>query len=194
MSKFIPSRNTIASGVLVVIVLAAVFPFVAFAVPQVVGADHSYVVVSSSMRPTFDAGDVIFVEEVPSESIEVGDVITYREGTTEVIENGEIDFVTHRVTEVIETGDGRMFQTKGDANDTPDRQAVAPSDVLGEVRFHVPYMGHVIAFATTDMGFLTMVVVPLGLLILGECYDLATAVRRNQTGLRGILGGSEEDE
>jgi signal peptidase len=180
MNKYTPSRSTIVSGMLLVVVLAAVLPFVAFAVPQFVGAEESYVVGSSSMRPALEAGDVIFVEDVPPESVEVGDVITYREGAVEVIENGEADFITHRVVEVIETDDGRLFQTKGDANNAPDQQAVAAANVVGRVSFHLPYLGHALAFTTTNVGIFTLVIVPVGLLILGEVYDLAIAARNTR--------------
>ena len=180
MNKHTPTRSTITSTLLVIIVLAAVLPFVVFAVPQLVGAEESYVVGSSSMRPALEAGDAIFVEDVAPASIEKGDVITYREGTVEVIENGQPDFITHRVVEVIETDDGHLFRTKGDANNAPDRQAVAAADVVGRVFFHLPYLGHALAFTTTNVGIFTLVIVPIGLLVLGEIYDLAIAARNTR--------------
>lgn len=185
MRKYTPSRSTIATVGLVVIVLAAVLPFVAFAVPQFVGAEESYVVGSSSMRPALETGDVIFVEDAAPKSIEKGDVITYREGTVEVIENDRRDFITHRVVEVIESDDGRLFRTQGDANNAPDRQAVAAADVVGRVSFHLPYLGHALAFTTTNVGIFTLVIVPVGLLILGELYDLARAARNTRRGADG---------
>ena len=188
MNEYTPTRSTIASILLIVIVLGAVLPFVVFAVPQLVGAEESYVVGSSSMRPALEAGDVIFVEDVAPASIEKGDVITYREGTVEVIENGQSDFITHRVVEVVETDDEHLFRTKGDANNEPDRQAVAAADVVGRVSFHLPYLGHALAFTTTNVGIFTLVIVPIGLLVLGEIYDLTIAARNTRREMNKTTG------
>lgn len=49
-------------GVLLLIGLLA--PFVTYAVPQIVGADESYVVLSGSMSPEIMPGDVVIVNDV----------------------------------------------------------------------------------------------------------------------------------
>ena len=175
----IPYRR-IALAVGVIVVLAVVIPVAAFTVPQVVGADNSYVVMSSSMQPAFDAGAVVFVKTVPPESIEKGDVITYREGEKEVIRDGKRNRITHRVVGVSESKGAPVFTTKGDANDAPDPQPVPASALIGTVLFSIPYLGHLIAFMTTDLGYAAFIGVPLGLLILSEAWDLARAFRRGR--------------
>ncbi len=177
--KRIPYRH-IALALGAIVVLAVVLPVAVFTVPQVVGADQSYVVVSSSMQPTFGAGSVVLVNSVQPESIEVGDVITYREGRQEVIDDGKVNLITHRVIEVIETENTLMFRTQGDANNAPDPQPVVAEAVIGRVMFSIPYIGHLIAFMTTDLGFVLLIGVPLGLLVLGELYDLAVAARNTR--------------
>ncbi|WP_226010654.1 signal peptidase I [Halomicrobium salinisoli] len=144
-------------------VAAVVLLFVAAAVPQVAGADHSYVVLSDSMSPAIEAGDVVFVSDVPVDRIGEGDVVTYR---------GDGGRVTHRVVEVVETDSGPRFRTRGDANDGPDPALVSPDAVVGVVRFHVPLAGHVILFAQSGLGVLALVVVPAVLLIALEVRDL----------------------
>ena len=64
----------------VVVVIAVVVPFAIHAMPGLIGANHSFVVLSGSMEPTISPGDVVVVEEVPPGEIERGDVITYAEG------------------------------------------------------------------------------------------------------------------
>ncbi len=150
------------------LVIAVVFVFVAGAFPQVVGADHSYVVLSDSMSPSIDAGAVVFVAEVAPESIDEGDVITFEQA-------GGDSRVTHRVVEVVEDGGERRFRTKGDANEDPDPALVASSDVVGVVRFHVPYVGYVTSFAQTGVGILALVVVPAVLLAVSEVWNLLKA-------------------
>lgn len=168
-----PGRLLRVGGAVVVVV--AVATFVVFAVPQAVGADHSYVVLSSSMSPAMEAGDVVFVAEVPPERIEEGDVITFEPPAG----HGEYgtDRVTHRVVEVVERDDGLYFRTQGDANEEPDRALVPAKNVVGRVSIHVPELGHAVLFAGSDTGLLTLVVVPAVLLGLDELYSLWTIAR-----------------
>jgi len=161
----------IANLVGLAVLAIVVFLFVAAAVPQIVGADESYVVLSDSMSPAIEAGAVVFVGEVPADDIGEGDVITIeRAGAT-----GDSSRVTHRVVEVVERDGERRFRTKGDANEDPDPGLVAPSEVVGVVQFHVPYMGYVTSFAQTRLGILALVVVPAVLLVVSEVWDLLTA-------------------
>lgn len=147
-----------------VVVLAA---FVVQAVPAVVGADASYVVLSGSMEPTISAGDAVVVNSVDPASIERGDVITFTRG-------GESTPVTHRVVEVVEREDGLAFRTKGDANDAVDAAPVPADNLTGEVWFAIPLVGHVVLFANTPTGLATLVGLPIALFVLNELYTFVS--------------------
>lgn len=150
----------VAATVLGVLLVGA---FVVQAVPGVVGADASYVVLSGSMEPTISAGDAVVVQDVEPSSIESGAVITYvrSEGSTPI---------THRVVEVLDREDGLAFRTKGDANEDPDLQPVPAESVTGEVWFVIPYLGHVVMFANTPTGFAVMVGLPVVAFLVSELY------------------------
>jgi signal peptidase len=162
------------------IVLLAVF--VAYAAPQVVGAQGSYVVLSGSMEPAISTGDVVFVYETNPAEISEGDVITYRRGETETP-------ITHRVVEVVERpGEGPAFRTKGDANQDPDPSPVPASNVLGRVPVvsipilgtvlvRIPRMGYVVQFAGTGYGYVTLIAAPIVLLVASEIWSLARSRR-----------------
>lgn len=152
-----------AAGLLVL--LAVVAPFVVYAVPQAVGASQSYVVLSDSMSPEIRAGDVVVVDERPTATIEVGDVITYER-------TGGGDLVTHRVVEVVERDGETLFRTQGDANEELDLRPIPARNVVGVVLFHVPLIGHLISFGSTDAGIVLFVVVPSILLVASELYSL----------------------
>lgn len=137
-----------------VALLALLLPFVVFAVPQTVGADHSFVVLSGSMEPMLSPGDVVIVDG--SGPVRVGDVITY--------DSGDAVPVTHRVVGV---EDG-AFVTQGDANSNPDVGTVTRADVLGRVVLTIPVIGHVVLWVQTPLGYVALVVVPLALLLGGE--------------------------
>lgn len=160
-------RSTLKAVGTVLFVLALV-PFAVFTFPQVVGADHGYVVLSGSMSPTFEAGDTIIVRETSPSELEKGDVITYHG----VDSTSQPNRVTHRIVGVAERDDGTYFETKGDANEEADRQLVPAEDVIGQVAFAIPLIGYVISFAGSDVGLLVFVVVPSLLLIVSEIWDL----------------------
>jgi signal peptidase len=177
-----PTQRTILRGGAAALFIAVLVPFVVFAAPQIVGAEQSYVVVSGSMAPAIGVSDTVIVNDVPPTAIHEGDVITFRRGEVAEIERGQAgaNLVTHRVVDIVKTDDGLAFKTKGDANEEADRKLVPADALVGRVMFTIPYIGHVIAYAGTELGFIAFVAIPLGLLILGEIYDLAQATRRQK--------------
>ncbi|MFB6123958.1 MAG: signal peptidase I [Haloferacaceae archaeon] len=162
----------------VVLLVALVVPFVVYSVPQTVGADESYVVLTGSMTPAIDPGDVVIVTAADPATIRVDDVITYQRG------RGEIP-VTHRVVEVMDGEDGLSFQTRGDANEDADAAPVPAANVVGVVTLTIPYVGHVVSFVNSQYGFLALVVVPLGVLLVTEIADFVLGARGARRGESG---------
>lgn len=156
-----------------VLLALLVLPFVVYAIPQLVGATGSYVVVSNSMNappsPVIGAGDVVFVYDAPADKIRQGDVITYRSGPEQL--------TTHRVVGVRDRPDGIAFETKGDANEEADPDLVPGGRVIGTVGFVVPLLGHAVTFASSGYGVILLIVVPAALLILTELVTIVRAVR-----------------
>ncbi|ELZ63490.1 signal peptidase I [Haloferax sp. Atlit-6N] len=156
-----------------VVLLVAVALVVVLAAPQVFGAEASYTVLSGSMSPTFDAGDVVVVRDVPPTDISEGDIITYREAGSAITDE-RTDRVTHRVVAVDRSGDSPVFRTKGDANEDVDSDPVAADRVVGSVWFHVPYLGLASQFAQSKLGLVLFVILPGALLVVTELYSLYT--------------------
>jgi len=103
-----------------------------------------YNVLTGSMSPVYNVGDMIFVKISDKGSdINVGDVITF---------NPSLDsdaYLTHRVTEKIENYEGTgktCFRTKGDANDSGDSFLIEEDRVVGKVTFGVPALGSIVTF------------------------------------------------
>lgn len=180
-------RRAAKLGVTAIILLTLVFSAV-IAVPQLVGASHSYVVTSGSMSPAIQAGDVVIVRDVRVDAIDEGDVITF---TRSPASSGR---TTHRVVEVIETDDGTAFRTKGDANEEADRSPVPAEQVIGQVMFHVPYAGYVTVFASSKEGLLALVVVPAVLLVVSESYVIVEQARAGTVEERPTGLGAEDAE
>ncbi|MFW5948181.1 MAG: signal peptidase I [Halolamina sp.] len=154
-----------------VVLLVALVVTVVVAFPSIVGADHSYVVLSGSMQPTIEAGDVVVVAETPPDRIESGDVMAF--DRTE----GDDKRTTHRVIEVVERDGERYFRTKGDANEEPDTHLVPADAVIGTIQFTIPEVGRLFSFAKSDVGVLAFVAVPGFLLVASELWTLVAAAR-----------------
>ena len=165
--KIVSNRRTLVNVLGISVLLAAVAPFLVIGVPQLAGASESYVVMSDSMSPTFESGDVILVEDVDPETVEEGDVITYADGSGER--------TTHRVVDVVEEDGELYFQTKGDANEDPD-QGLVPADAVEARHVHtLPYIGHVVLFAGSRLGIVLLMIVPGTLLMVSEAWNLYRA-------------------
>jgi signal peptidase len=163
------------------LLVAVVVPFVVTGVPAVVGAEESFVVLSGSMNaepePVIRPGDVVIVDGVDPATVESGDIITYATGAENPI--------THRVIEVVEREGSVAYRTQGDANEDVDPQPVQPDQLVGTVIFVIPIIGHVVNFANTTQGFILLVLVPIGLLVLSEAWNLA--------GSNGARGDRDDD-
>ncbi|MEM2427028.1 MAG: signal peptidase I [Candidatus Hadarchaeales archaeon] len=89
-------------------------------------------VLSGSMSPSLEVGDVAVVREVSPSSVRPGDVIQFARGGEAVI---------HRVVEVRQEGGSWSFITKGDANSSPDPTPVSSSQLMGKVIMRIPKVG-----------------------------------------------------
>ena len=151
-----------------VLLLAVITPFAVYAVPQVVGANESYVVLSGSMEPTLSPGDVVIVDG--STAIEQGDIITYATSPETIP-------TTHRVVSVASEG----FETKGDANQNADHGLVTQRSVVGKVTIIIPLIGHVILWANTPLGFVALIVLPVTSLVLLELRSWSNSPDQGST-------------
>ncbi len=104
-------------------------------VPKATGS-HPLTVLSGSMEPTYDPGDVVVVRPTDADDLQIGDVVTFQP------ESGNPDLTTHRVVAVVLTDQGRAYTTQGDANDAVDPAPVMPAQVRGTVWYSVPLVGH----------------------------------------------------
>ncbi len=130
-----------------------------------IGGLAPMIVLTDSMYPLFDGGDLIFVRTANPEDIKVNDVITFFDPAG----NGT-SVVTHRVIEIVTENGENKFITKGDANDAKDRLAVPADKLIGTYTgFRIPGAGSVAMFMQTTAGLIVCVVLPI-LLLVG--YDI----------------------
>lgn len=114
------------------------------------------VVLTGSMKPNLDVGDLIFIKRVSNENeLSVGDIITF-------VEEGTSQTVTHRIVNVVTTDGKKTFETKGDNNGSSDMTLVPFDRVVGKVFFKINAIGAWIMKIYTTAGIvISMVVIGL---------------------------------
>jgi signal peptidase I len=123
----------------------AIIAFAVLAVgPHVLGY-RTLTMLTGSMAPRINPGDVTISTPVTTSEITPGMVITYH------MPIADHSLVTHRVVSVAHGADGAVtVQTKGDANDAKDPwTATLQGDTAYQVRAVVPGIGHVIRLLRT---------------------------------------------
>jgi signal peptidase len=118
-----------ATAALLLTVLAGLL-FASLA-PQAAGLS-AHVVVSGSMAPQVNVGDVVLTRSVSSAELSPGQVLLFADPQ----QPGRL--LLHRLVSF--DAEGHLV-TRGDANQSNDSVHVSPSDVRGLARFRVPYVG-----------------------------------------------------
>lgn len=112
---------------------------------------------SGSMTPTIETGDLALARTVPARDLAVGDIVS-------VSTSGGAR-VTHRIVDIQLDGARATLTLRGDANEAADAQ---PYDVTeaDRVVFVVPWVGHVIAVASSPLGLVALGMGAAGLLAI----------------------------
>ena len=91
------------------------------------------VLVSGSMSPAINRGDVVIIEKVESDDeIYINDVILYNAGSYDVV---------HRVVDIYYENGVKKYVTKGDDNENADDAGVELQNIGGIVIAKIPYIG-----------------------------------------------------
>ena len=146
--------------VLIVNCILIVRSYTSDEVPSV-GGFLPQIVLTDSMYPVIQSGDLIICHTAEPEEVKEGDVISFFDpagnGTT---------IVTHRVVEVTELDGGIAWRTKGDNNNADDLLLVKEGNLVAVYQgTRLPGAGNVALFMQTTPGLVVCVVIPLMLLV-----------------------------
>ncbi len=137
------------------------------------------IVLSGSMEPVIQTGDMIFLHSTDPARLQTGDVICY-------LDSGQA--ITHRIVGIREGEDGQVrYVTQGDGNNTADRQAVSADQVQGIWRGgKIPGMGSGIMFMQSAAGMILFMICRCACLFCGiSGEEGALTGRRQNTGCSG---------
>ena len=130
LSAFLKYAQFVGYGMLGILVL--------FSGLNLSGTIQTRVVLTGSMAPAINPGDIVVTVPLKAQIPQIGDIVTYQARRF----NGEgVGVFTHRIISgTLESG----YMVKGDHNPSPDIQKVTKRDILGIVVFRIPYIGHLI--------------------------------------------------
>lgn len=115
-----------------------------------------FVIVSGSMEPTLNVGDLIITKE--TDNIQKNDIITFRE---------ENQSITHRVIEIVEDNGINKYKTKGDNNDSQDVELVDIEQIEGVYKFKINKIGKILLqFKNTTFIVIILIIMYIAYIII----------------------------
>lgn len=129
------ARNTKIGNAIKYIGYALSGILISFSILSASGFVKARIVLTGSMAPTINTGDVVILAPTPRSQPELGDVVAY---TARRFSGESVGIFTHRII----GGDPvNGWLMKGDANPAPDVQKPKNEDISGVVFFVIPWIG-----------------------------------------------------
>lgn len=134
-----------------------------------------FTVVSGSMEPKYNIGDVLIAKEVKPEDVKVGDTISYL-GSSGTFKD---KVVTHQVVDIEQDAEGHyIFHTKGLANLVED-PIVYEEQLYGVIKYKAVLLSFVYKVVATQIGMFIFIVIPI-LYIIGSEIVIAMLEKEEQ--------------
>lgn len=172
--------NVIVDILVVFILIVSVFTLVVSLSSRVDGVPNifgkaPFTVMSGSMEPTLNVGDLIISERVQYGETEyqVGDIVTFP-----IELDDEIVYNTHRIVEIVnedgspyESGT-KYYRTQGDnkkTNPVADEDLQTDSSIVAIYRgTKIAGVGNIFSFLRTQMGFFLVILLPMIIFFIYE--------------------------
>lgn len=138
--------------------------------PSVFGYSFYYVL-TESMVPEINAGEMILGRYTDPQELQVGDVVTYQ-GVSGSLRD---KIITHKIIEI----EDDIFTTKGVANDFAD-PPIHESQILSKYVLTIPLAGKLFSLINSKYGFIFLIVIPLVLLIVNEISIIVKAFKEDK--------------
>ena len=88
-------------------------------------------IISGSMSPNINRGDMVIVQKSTINDVEVDDIIEYKRDNKSIV---------HRIIKKYDVNGKTYVITKGDNNDSQDSGAVTEDEVQAKIIFKIPYV------------------------------------------------------
>lgn len=146
-----------------------------------------FTVISGSMKPKYDIGDVLIAKWVEPSEIKVGDTISY--SGTKGDFSGKV--ITHQVIKIEKNIKGEyIFHAKGLANLVED-PVVSADQIYGVVMYRSFILSTVYRIVATNIGFYLFIIIPL-MYVIGS--EIVTSMLRREEERREKSKESKKEE
>lgn len=132
--------------------------------PDILGF-KSFVVVSGSMEPEINVGDLIIVNK--NRKPNIGDVITYKDG----------EIITHRV---VNTTQDNKYITKGDNNESLDNTVINEESFEGTYVCKIPAGGKFLIYLQNPFVFIAVIMLILALYLNSRTIENRKIMRKQK--------------
>jgi len=140
------------------------------------------IVLTDSMFPEIESGDLIICRRSEPEDIRVGDVIAFFDPAG----NGT-SIVTHSVAQITQVNGQTAWITRGIANNADDALPVTADKLAGVYTRRIPGLGNVVMFVQSTAGLIVCVICPILLLVIWDLLRRRTYEKRKQADTDALL-------
>jgi len=152
-----------------------------------VGGVFPLVVLTDSMYPDIQSGDLIICHTEKPENIKEGDYIAFFDPAG----NGT-SIVTHSVVEITEVNGKISWVTRGIANNADDAVPVPADKLVGVYKTRIPGLGNVVMFMQTTAGLVVCVICPILLLVIWDILRRRRYDKSKEADTEALLQELEE--
>ena len=131
------------------------------------GGYRLFNVVTGSMVPKYEVGDVLVSKEVKPEELKVGDDVVYK--------GKEGDFadkiITHQIIKIEKENGNYKITTKGIANDIEDPE-INQTQIYGKITYKIKTLSLIGKMAQNIYVFYFLVFMPIVIIVFKQIYNL----------------------
>lgn len=109
----------------------------------------TYTIISGSMKPEINIGDIVVVKEVSDNELRINDIVAYRNGQ---------NVVTHRIVDMRNPNGEIEYITKGDNNNTTDDIVLTTELIEGKVVKRIKYLGNVVILLQEKLSIIIIMI------------------------------------
>lgn len=151
------------------------------------GSRIPMIILTDSMYPEIESGDLIICRQTDAEEVQVGDIICFFDPAG----NGT-STVTHRVMEITTDENGGLaWVTKGDANNAEDQMKVPAEKLVGVYSTRIAGAGNIAMFMQTTQGLIICVICPIILLVAYDIIRRRRYEKKNQDDTQALMAELE---
>ncbi len=173
--KFLTTVGKIVLYIVIVLIVAIILIQRVSKNEVALGGYRLFTIISQSMKPVYNIGDMLFAKTVSPEEIKIGDDVVY--------EGKVADFkgktVVHRVIEKRKTNGQYVFTTQGIANSGVDPE-IGPDQIIGKIIYKSFILSIISKVVNNNFGFYFAVLVPTAILIVIEVVETIQERKKKQ--------------